>query len=220
MDIEFMIQDTFALVRPNWTVHSSLEEAAKAFQEATAKIWKPVEGKAAAEVEAEADEESSSDERGPEEEDGISDDEMDVDVETQTIASTGKPDAKEDDDSSSDSEDERSESEADDEGLVVSKAEEVKDPEAEAEFDREFAKIMAESLESRKFERKTVFDVPLPIKKAPTAPAANAYEDDSSEDKPPPKPSGLMSFSLLTKKGNKQQVYRLVTCAFSCAILM
>ena len=63
--------------------------------------------------------------------------------------------------------------------------------------------MMAESYESRKFERKGVFDIPLPMKRtgkeaAPAEPAEPAAE--------PSQPQSTMAFSLMTKKGNKQQV--------------
>jgi regulator of nonsense transcripts 2 len=85
------------------------------------------------------------------------------------------------------------------EHIVVTRPEDERDPEAEAEFDREFAKMMAESLDSRKFERKPIFDVPLPmrrVKEAEEAPVAAAA----------PVGPGTMKFSLLSKKGNRQQV--------------
>lgn len=79
------------------------------------------------------------------------------------------------------------------------------DPEAEADFDREFAKMMAESLDSRKFDRKPLFDVPLPMRRAqkdiPVAGDESPVEGTST----PPNPN-TMAFSLMTKKGNKQQV--------------
>lgn len=79
------------------------------------------------------------------------------------------------------------------------------DPEAEADFDREFAKMMAESLDSRKFDRKPLFDVPLPMRRAqrdiPMAGDESPVEGTST----PPNPN-TMAFSLMTKKGNKQQV--------------
>lgn len=79
------------------------------------------------------------------------------------------------------------------------------DPEAEADFDREFAKMMAESLDSRKFDRKPLFDVPLPMRRAqkdiPMAGDESPVEGAST----PPNPN-IMAFSLMTKKGNKQQV--------------
>lgn len=60
---------------------------------------------------------------------------------------------------------------------------------------------MAESLESRRFERKAVFDVPLPMKRSGReAPSAEKGPEESQA------PSNTMAFSLMTKKGNKQQV--------------
>jgi regulator of nonsense transcripts 2 len=91
----------------------------------------------------------------------------------------------------------------DDEAIVVTRPEEAVDPEDEADFDREFAKMMAESIESRKFERKQQFDVPLPMRvKAREGPGADGdgVADTASVGNP------TMAFSLLTKKGNRQQV--------------
>lgn len=208
MDIEFMIQDTFQLVRPNWVLHTTLEEAGKAFQEAAAKIYGPAEA-------ADDDSSTTEDAAGSDAEDDeikLSDDDMDVEAE----GATGKEQNHENgagDDEDSDSEDDSSESgDMDDEGIVYSRPQEQRDPEAEADFDREFAKLMAESLESRKFERKTVFDVPLPIKKSANVPTAQptgvitmSMLEEEEEEAPPPQRPGIMTFALLTKKGNKQQ---------------
>ena len=63
---------------------------------------------------------------------------------------------------------------------------------------------MSESLDSRKFERKPVFDVPLPIRRAREV---VAYAEDSGGEAPaPPAPPNTMKFSLLSKRGNRQQV--------------
>ena len=87
------------------------------------------------------------------------------------------------------------------ESIVVTRQEEAVDPEDEAEFEREYAKMMAESLESRKFDRKPLFDVPLPVRpKNRETPTSTAQEQEPSA------PSKKMAFSLLTKKGNRQQV--------------
>ena len=40
MDIDFAVQDTFALTRPQWKLATNLEEAAKAFQLAVAQDQK------------------------------------------------------------------------------------------------------------------------------------------------------------------------------------
>lgn len=79
------------------------------------------------------------------------------------------------------------------------------DPEDQADFEREYAKMMTESLESRKFERKQVFDVPLPVrpKARELLSGTDASKNESNEA---PSSGNTMAFSLLTKKGNRQQV--------------
>jgi regulator of nonsense transcripts 2 len=103
-------------------------------------------------------------------------------------------------------------SDDEDEQIVVTRQEDERDPEADAEFDRELAKLMTESAESRKFERKPVFDVPLPMRRAREA-AVNP-EDGGGEVVPAQVPTMVpsradpvptMKFSLLSKRGNKQQ---------------
>lgn len=100
------------------------------------------------------------------------------------------------------------ESESEDEQIFVTRKEEERDPEAEADFDREFEKMMAESMDSRKFERKAVFDIPLPMKRLARETATNDAPADSSSESIPVEPvePKTMAFSLMTKRGNKQQV--------------
>ena len=90
-----------------------------------------------------------------------------------------------------------------DEDIFVTRQAEEHDPEAEAEFDRELAKMMSESMDSRKFERKPLFDVPLPMRRAPRE-FPTASEDSPSESTVAT--PNTMAFSLMTKKGNRQQV--------------
>jgi regulator of nonsense transcripts 2 len=94
-------------------------------------------------------------------------------------------------------------SDDEEEQIIVTRPEDERDPEADAEFDRELAKLMTEGAESRKFERKPVFDVPLPMRRVREA-NTNA-EDSGGEAPPPPPPNNMMKFSLLSKRGNKQQ---------------
>jgi regulator of nonsense transcripts 2 len=92
------------------------------------------------------------------------------------------------------------------EQIIVTRPEDERDPEADAEFDRELAKLMSESAESRKFERKPVFDVPLPMRRAREV--ATNTEDSGNESPAPPLPTApchTMKFSLLSKRGNKNQ---------------
>lgn len=94
------------------------------------------------------------------------------------------------------------ESDSEDEQIFVTRLEEERDPEAEADFDREFEKMMSESMESRKFERKGVFDIPLPMKRS----GREAAAENVNVAEPPKPTTNTMAFSLMTKKGNKQQV--------------
>ncbi|CRK32867.1 hypothetical protein BN1708_019121, partial [Verticillium longisporum] len=61
--------------------------------------------------------------------------------------------------------------------------------------------MMAESLESRKFERKPLFDVPLPVRGKTKEASSGAEPIEPATSGPGP----TMAFSLLTKKGNRQQ---------------
>lgn len=205
MDIEFMIQDTFSLIRPTWILHTSLEEAARAFEEANAKVNKPQEGDKAVEADASSESEEGGDE---DDEGGLSDDEVDADQETQTVRSNDNM-GHNDDSSGSSSGDSDREDHLEDDEVIYTRPEEVRDPEADAEFDKEFAKMMSESLESRKFERKAVFDVPLPIKRSVAVNGQSGNPGTDDESNPAEVPSqrpNTMAFSLLMKKGNKQQV--------------
>jgi hypothetical protein len=63
---------------------------------------------------------------------------------------------------------------------------------------------MAVWMDSRRFERKGVFDIPLPMKRVPRE---NPPTESSTESATPePMPTKTVAFSLMTKKGNKQQV--------------
>ena len=87
----------------------------------------------------------------------------------------------------------------------MTRPEDERDPEADADFDRELAKMMSDSLDSRKFERKSMFDVPLPMRRARNA-AATAGDSGEEKDVPAEQPTNTMKFSLLSKRGNRQQV--------------
>jgi regulator of nonsense transcripts 2 len=82
----------------------------------------------------------------------------------------------------------------------VTRPEEELDPEFEADFDRDLAKMMTDSIDARKFERKTLFDVPLPIRKS-----QREATEQLDEAAPVPE-TGVIKFALLSKRGNKQQV--------------
>lgn len=86
----------------------------------------------------------------------------------------------------------------------MTRQEQERDPEAEAEFDRELSKMMTESLDSRKFERKPMFDVPLPMRRAQRE-QTSAGDDIGNQRTATPPNASTTAFSLMTKKGNRQQ---------------
>lgn len=206
MDIEFIVQDTYALTRPQWKLASDLSEAAQLFGEAVAQNYKVQEADKAPEPDDDA--ESSSSDDGLEEdaipdvdEEQSSSDEVEVKYFTPMFGNSmliykkASGDAEQNIDSDSEEE----------EQIVVTRQEEERDPEAEADFDRAFEKMMAESIESRKFERKSMFDVPLPMRR--TAHNATSSTEESAPVEPAEsQPRNTMAFSLMTKRGNRQQV--------------
>ncbi|KAK5653863.1 hypothetical protein OQA88_7787 [Cercophora sp. LCS_1] len=193
MDIEFLVQDIFALTRPQWKLASNLEEASKVFQLAVTADQKSSGLDKTAEQATEHDDRTS----------GVSSDDENADD-----LQLGDQDDDDDDDNSEDVEAEDleqnhsySDNEYEEAQIVVTRQEEEIDPEDEAEFEREYAKMMAESLESRKSERKQQFDLPLPVRSK----AREANNNEPGEGAAAEGTAGTMAFSLLTKKGNRQQ---------------
>lgn len=94
------------------------------------------------------------------------------------------------------------------------------DPEDEADFEREYAKMMAESLESRKHERKSTFDVPLPIRRKDrdVPSSTEMWNDEPAATNAAP--TGTMAFSLLTKRGNRQQVCLRIIMDISSVLIL
>ncbi|KAJ5033311.1 nonsense-mediated mRNA decay factor [Bipolaris maydis] len=194
MDVEFIVQDAYNLVRPQWKMITDPEEASRAFAEAVKQNYQTTATDKP--VEPDDDDVSASDD----ELDGPDDEDVEMPEGEGDKSSGEEEDESEDDEpvkqASSDEEEER---------IVVTRQEDERDPEADAEFDRELAKLMSESAESRKHDRKPVFDVPLPMRRAREAPV-NA-EDSGGEAPAPvaPPSSQTMKFSLLSKRGNRTQ---------------
>lgn len=226
MDIEFIVQDIFALTRPQWKLASNLEEAAKVFQLAMAQDQKSSGVDKTGEQDDASSAMSSDDENGDDlpvpEADGDDDsgsEEEEAEVcsdqfESAMMTNTNRPRIRQEIDQQS-----LDDTESEDEAIVVTRQEEDIDPEHEADFEREFAKMMAESLESRKFERKTMFDLPIPVR-AKNREVATPTEPEDGNAAEGPDGAGTMAFSLLTKKGNRQQVSiesnRLLSTHFEC----
>lgn len=208
MDIEFLVQDIFALTRPQWKLASNIEEATKVFQLAMAqdqktsgldKVVEQDDGTSA----ASSDDENDVAEHDDDDESGSEDGEVEVEVGARSAvfdqvigANLGRTIQDTEQDPSYNA------SESEEEAIVVTREEEQIDPEDEADFDREYAKIMAESFETRKFQPKQQFDIPLPVR----AKARDATSGSETAESGPGTPGGTMAFSLLTKRGNRQQV--------------
>lgn len=201
MDIEFVVQDTYSLLRPQWKlVTNDLAEAHKIFAEACKQNYRDVAGgktQEAEDLEDDADGNASDDARP----DGNDLAEIDGD---------GAEDKSGEEDSGEPDDENQGAAESDDEEhIVVTRPEDHRDPEADAEFDRELAKLMADSTESRKFDRKPIFDVPLPMRRTVRDATTNLAPEDSGADSRSQSPAdgpGMMRFALLSKKGPKQQV--------------
>lgn len=199
MDIEFLVHDIYSGTRPQWKLANNFEEASKAFQLVLAQ-----DRKAAGLDEVEVDEDEGPSgpptddenaEADADEDVGSEDGEADVSADTapNTLKHTKQHVIEQDDE-------ERSSVTSEDEAIVVTREEEEIDLEADADFEREFQKMMSESLESRKLERKPVFDVALPVR-------ARARETTTSTDQAESNgPAPKMAFQVLTKRGNKQMV--------------
>jgi regulator of nonsense transcripts 2 len=207
MDVEFVIQDTYSALRPQWKlILNDTQEAGRVFSEAVKQNYHDTSLSKTPEPE-----EMETHDLEPEESDG--DDA--VGEGERPLPNSDAADVKSDpDDNADDPADRALDSSSDEsEHIVVTRPEEQRDPEAEAEFDRELAKLMAESVESRKFERKPMFDVPLPMRRAVREPMAAASPDDSDDESPAPAPApangpNMMKFALLSRRGNRQQVVR------------
>ncbi|WPB00972.1 uncharacterized protein RHO25_005592 [Cercospora beticola] len=196
MDIEFVVQDTYNHLRPQWKlVLNDIQEASRVFGEACKQNYQDTaSGKTAEPEEPEAEVNLSDDERRDGDENAADGD----------ATHSGSDDDK----AQGDDDDARANEQSDEEEhIVVTRPEDHRDPEADAEFDRELAKLMAESVDSRKFERKTMFDVPLPMRRTVRDATINAAEGsgDEATAQPQTNGAGTMKFALLSKKGNRQQ---------------
>ncbi|CAK7268412.1 mRNA decay protein [Sporothrix epigloea] len=196
MDIEFIVQDIFALLRPHWKLATSLDEAAKVFHQAMAQDQKAT----GADKVQDQDTGAASDDSSSEDEMDHADDEANGDAEIdEDLSSIDEEGEDEGDRLSSDDH-----SESEDEEIVVTREEEQIDPEDEADFEREYARMMAESLEPRKFERKPLFDLALPVRQK-TREASAVDANGSTGTGEDGDSLSTMAFSLLTKRGNRQQ---------------
>ncbi|KAJ3180123.1 hypothetical protein HDU85_004126 [Gaertneriomyces sp. JEL0708] len=190
MDIEFTISETLELLRPKLKLVESYEEAIQEVARiATEQMAQMQNGQAETHGTEESDEDEYDDR---ERRNGELDDEEE------------DPDESEDDNESDEDEANQEEDDA-----VVVRMQEIIDEEADDDFEREFSRMMQESLESRRSDRKSTFDAPVPVKLA--KPLEKAFPVDNSSDG--------VAFTLLTKRGNKQQAKTMALPADSSFVI-
>lgn len=180
MDIEFVLKDTMHLIRPNLKLVSSLEETAKGIDEMIAKYVKPYDIQTNShDIDDSTDAESFNDD------DVLIIDDQEVEI-------------QEKDDELRDNIKNESLQINEDNEIIMFRRERNK--REEEEFDLELSKIMSESLEARKFDRKGIFDLPLPIKRQNSQ--VNYSEIETSDVS-----NNNITFTLLVKRGNRPMTY-------------
>lgn len=151
MDVDFMITDTLEQLRPQLNIVSSYEEANEAVDRMLLEQLKSVQG---------AD--------GKLQEDGFEDSEASEsssDEEDEENALINNNNNEDDEEINSDNNNNETASGGDEDDVVVLKNKKDQlSREDEEDFEREFSKMMSDSVESRKFEKKAaMLDVPIPM---------------------------------------------------------
>ncbi|CEP12054.1 hypothetical protein [Parasitella parasitica] len=188
MDVDFMITDTLEMLRPQLQVLSSYEEANEAVDRMLLEQLKTVQsttdGKALLEDGFEDSELSDSSASGGEE------DEDDL-----------LPQDRQQQDEDADTSNINNQDEDDQDVVVLKNKREQLSREEEEEFEREFSKMMSDSIDSRKFEKKgAMLDVPIPMNLRGSQADRRTLAQGAGKPE-----TGKMAFTLLTKKGNRQQ---------------
>ncbi|KAJ3048469.1 hypothetical protein HK097_010505 [Rhizophlyctis rosea] len=190
MDVDFLISETFELLRPNMKHLESYEEAVQEVNRIAMEQREAAGAPGAANGIAEEDSDDDEDEDEDEEGGG-------------GPRRGGSPVGDEnDEDAASEHSSRVVDMESDEVVVHLPPQEEEEDDGYDDDFEKEFSKVMQESLESRKHERKpAVFDVAIPrrVKEQVSSAAGGGEESDAAEGE------GEVTFMLLTKKGSKQQ---------------
>ncbi|EOR01018.1 hypothetical protein E3P92_01876 [Wallemia ichthyophaga] len=189
MDMDFMYTDTLDALRPGIAIKRSFEDAVRGVDEMMADDHHLLPDQGGEEEVVYRDEESGEEENGDGEGEG---EEGQVEA-TEPVEADEADEGDEEDESDSDSE---GDAEMDDD-VVLRESERGREkeeipPEEEDEFNRELAKMATDNSEAKKVDKRALFDLSLPAKK-------KTEEEGGSGD-----PS-QMKFTVLTKKGAKQQ---------------
>ncbi|KAI8063219.1 armadillo-type protein [Gongronella butleri] len=191
MDVDFMISDTLEALRPQMRLFTTYEEANAEVDVILLEQLKSVQG---------TDDKMQED--GFEDSDAF-ESSSDEDDEDNVLARVeGRGDSGDDASVAAEADEEEDE-------VVVLKRQEQQRKEEDDEFEKEFSKMISDSIDSRKHEKKTtMLDVPIPMnlrgaqdrRREQQQQQQAAQQQDSASE-----PNGTMTFTLLTKKGNRQQ---------------
>ncbi|KAJ3039787.1 hypothetical protein HDV00_011914 [Rhizophlyctis rosea] len=188
MDVDFLISETFELLRPNMRLFETYEEAVQEVNR----------------IAMEQREAAGATGNGVVEED--SDDDEDDDEEEERGGPRRGASPFGDEDGAEESEGKMVDVESDEVVVHLPVQEADEDDGYDDEFEKEFNRVMQESLESRKHERKPgVFDVAVPRRVREQAAAAAAGGGEDGGEVGTDGEDGKVTFMLLTKKGSKQQ---------------
>ncbi|KAF9970593.1 hypothetical protein BGZ73_006690 [Actinomortierella ambigua] len=202
LEVEFMIEDTLTELRPKMKRLASYEEALAAVETLVGPAGAGGSSSGAggvlstAVIDGQADVGDDSDSEDEDvDDDGDGDDDNLIDDGEE---STEEDEGDQEDDLLDGEDEEGSEDEDEEEEQAVVMTNHHKEQEPiDEDFEREYLKMMTESLDSRKFERKHgTLDVTIPVVRA-----ADRREEAGRFENPDSVP-----FMLLTKKGNKQQI--------------
>ncbi|KAI9510115.1 ARM repeat-containing protein [Russula earlei] len=183
MDIDFMVTDSLEAVRPKVALLKNIEDAANAVDEMFAST---VPGSSPGAGDASGDDSGDEGER-PTKDDDEDEEEDDTGV-VNTLFDERGPSPEP--------------------ALVVTSSQEVLGPneEEDAEFAKELAKLVTDtSAESRKVDRRTA----QTLWESAVLPPGMRKRHDEGDGSPESSNSGVMNFTMLTKRGNKQQVRQL-----------
>ncbi|KAG7098666.1 hypothetical protein E1B28_000581 [Marasmius oreades] len=185
MDVDFMLSDSLEAVRSKFQLVKTIEEAVLAVDEMMNSTFQNVEitdGEDSGEESGGEDERRENDEREDEEEDEVEDQD--------NVIVNDRPNSPE-------------------ERIVLSSSQENLGPseEADAEFAKELAKLVTDtSNEARKVDKKTALVLWDSAILPPTARKKRVEEQDDSRSS---NKKDVMTFTVVTKKGNKQQTRQL-----------
>ncbi|KAI9003373.1 armadillo-type protein [Hyaloraphidium curvatum] len=197
LDIIFLLQETFEALRPSAKRYESFEEALEALKDlaSAAQAAAATDGEAGAQDDADEDDEEDTHNKGAASNDGSGGPESD-----------GSEGSESDSGSASSDDQGRAEaSSSEDEAVIVHVDAKGPTQEEEEDFEKEFNKILQESVESRRSEKRVMnlFDVAIPVRGARQDKQAHSDDEQSSGDED--KEKGGVTFAVLTKKGSKQQ---------------